>query len=230
MAIDSASESKLSHVHPELAARVRKLVESLGRDVRVVQGLRTYAEQDKLYAQGRTKPGGKVTNARGGFSNHNFGLAVDLCPFNNGKPDWTDNAGFDAIGRAARAVGLEWGGDWKKLVDKPHCQLPGLTIATCRILYQSGGLAAVWKKASEVIGKGSTPVDPLPSTPAPASVRDLKIGDEGEDVKRLQTALKLTADGDFGRATRAAVIAFQSNAGLRADGIVGAKTRAELDL
>ena len=66
--------------------------------------------------------------------------------------------------------------------------------------------------------------------PAPAAVRDLKIGDEGEDVKRLQTALKLKADGIFGRGTRAAVIAAQSNAGLRADGIVGAKTRHELDL
>lgn len=228
MPIDSASESKLSHVHPELAARVRKLIESLGRDVRVVQGLRTYAEQDKLYAQGRTKPGGKVTNARGGFSNHNFGLAVDLCPFNNGKPDWNDDAGFNAIGHAARVVGLEWGGDWKKLVDKPHCQLPGLSIGTCRILYQSGGLAAVWKKASEVIGKGSGSVETLPSTPAP--VRDLKIGDEGDDVKKLQTALKLKADGIFGRATRAAVIHFQSERNMRPDGIVGPNTRRELGI
>ncbi|WP_305953442.1 M15 family metallopeptidase [Paenibacillus sp. P32E] len=44
----------------------------------ITQGLRTIAEQDALYAQGRTKPGQIVTNARGRTSYHNFGLAVDF--------------------------------------------------------------------------------------------------------------------------------------------------------
>ncbi|AQR75000.1 N-acetylmuramidase domain-containing protein [Sphingomonas sp. LM7] len=58
--------------------------------------------------------------------------------------------------------------------------------------------------------------------------RTLKMGDDGEDVERLQEKLGLTADGDFGPNTKAAVIAFQQQHGLTADGIVGAKTRQAL--
>ena len=81
-----------------------------GLTVEVVQGLRTFAEQDALFAQGRSKKGQIVTNAKGGQSNHNYGLAVDLCPFVNGKPQWNDNAGFLLIGAEAAKVGLQWGG------------------------------------------------------------------------------------------------------------------------
>jgi peptidoglycan L-alanyl-D-glutamate endopeptidase CwlK len=38
-----------------------------------------------LYAIGRTKPGKKVTKAKGGTSYHNYGLAFDIYPFINGK-------------------------------------------------------------------------------------------------------------------------------------------------
>lgn len=140
---------RLAKVHPALRAKVTQLVEGLAHDgisVEVVQGLRTFEEQNALYAQGRTKKGQIVTNARGGFSNHNYGLAVDLCPFKNGKPQWNDNAGFLAIGAEAASLGLEWGGNWKKFIDKPHVQLPGLTVEKCRELHQKGGLPAVWAK------------------------------------------------------------------------------------
>lgn len=154
--MDAASKQRLSKVHPELAKRVTATIRDLnaeGHDVRVVQGLRTYAEQDALYAQGRTRKGAKVTNARGGFSNHNFGLAVDLCPFKSGQPDWNDNKAFNAIGAAGKANGLSWGGDWKSIVDKPHLELPtGLSTKACRDLYAAGGLNAVWKRASEKLG------------------------------------------------------------------------------
>ena len=69
---------------------------------------------------------------------------MDLCPFIDGKPQWKDNAGFIRIGVEAAKQGLEWGGNWKKLIDKPHVQLPGLTIAQCFALYKKGGLANVW--------------------------------------------------------------------------------------
>ena len=58
----------------------------------------------------------------------------------------------------------------------------------------------------------------------------LKIGDQGEDVKKLQAALSLTADGDFGPVTTAAVVALQKKKGLYADGIVGKQTWAALDI
>lgn len=141
---------RLTHVHPKLKCKVEQLINAvdkrqLGYEIEVVQGLRTFAEQDALYAQGRTKPGKRVTNARGGYSNHNYGLAVDLCPFKNGKPDWNAMAVFKDIGKEAAVLGLEWGGNWKSFKDYPHVQLPGLTTAQCRQLYSQGGLSEVWK-------------------------------------------------------------------------------------
>jgi peptidoglycan hydrolase-like protein with peptidoglycan-binding domain len=56
------------------------------------------------------------------------------------------------------------------------------------------------------------------------------MGDSGDDVKALQHALKITEDGDFGPATRAAVMAFQQANGLLADGVVGPLTRQKLGI
>jgi peptidoglycan L-alanyl-D-glutamate endopeptidase CwlK len=145
--MNDSSRNRLKKVHPELARRVTALIQTLakrGYTVEVVQGLRTFAEQDALYAKGRTAPGEIVTNAKGGQSNHNFGLAVDLCPFVGGRPQWNDIPGFTRIGAEAAKHGLEWGGGWKKFIDKPHVQLPGLTVAQCLRLYKKGGLKKVW--------------------------------------------------------------------------------------
>ena len=60
--------------------------------------------------------------------------------------------------------------------------------------------------------------------------RTLKMGDDGPDVALVQKKLGLAADGDFGPATKAAVVAFQQKNGLGNDGIVGAKTRQALGL
>ena len=151
-----ASEKRLQQLHPALVSVVRAMIADLaaqGTVVEVVQGLRTFAEQDALYAKGRTAPGAIVTQARGGQSNHNFGLAVDLCPFTNDKPDWNaPMAVWAAIGAAAEAHGLEWGGQWKKFLDKPHVQLPAMTVRECARHYQAGGLDAVWATASQKIG------------------------------------------------------------------------------
>lgn len=156
-----SSEKRLQQVHPALAAAVRGLIADLGSRgivVEVVQGLRTFAEQDDLYAKGRTKPGPIVTQARGGESNHNFGLAVDLCPFTAEKPDWNASLSvWAAIGAAAEARGLEWGGQWKKFLDKPHVQLPRMTVKECGRCFQEGGMAAVWASASQKCGWTETP-------------------------------------------------------------------------
>lgn len=225
--MDASSQKRLAKVHPELAARVTLVIEELaakGYDVRVVQGLRTYAEQDGLYAQGRTKPGQRVTNARGGYSNHNFGLAADLCPFIDGEPAWDRSDLFDLIGQTAVKHRLDWGGTWKKFVDKPHVELPtGLKVAQCRTL-AAKGLDAVWKRASELAGgKSETGI------PASASII-LKLGDKGPLVVALQKALGINADGDFGKKTQAAVVAFQGKQGLKADGRAGDNTRKALGL
>jgi peptidoglycan L-alanyl-D-glutamate endopeptidase CwlK len=156
MAMKASSEKRLQQLHPALGSAVRAVVADLadrGTVVEVVQGLRTFDEQDELFAKGRTKPGPIVTQARGGESNHNFGLAADLCPFTNDKPDWNAPiAVWSAIGTAAMAHGLEWGGQWKKFLDKPHVQLPSMTVKECASCYKAGGLEAVWTAASKKIG------------------------------------------------------------------------------
>lgn len=92
--------------------------------------------QDTLYAQGRTKPGNIVTNARGGESNHNYRIAFDTFPTFYGKPilfekdgDQVSDPIWQKLGAIARANGLEWGGDWKTFKEAPHFQYTsGLTI------------------------------------------------------------------------------------------------------
>ena len=69
--MDAISEQRLTQVWPTLALRVRQMaltLATLNIDIRVTQGLRTVAEQEELYAQGRTTPGKIVTNCRGGQS------------------------------------------------------------------------------------------------------------------------------------------------------------------
>lgn len=85
---------------------------------------RTPAEQDELYAIGRTKPGAKVTNARGGASYHNSmpSRAFDIAFVTmNKKLDWSPHL-FDKMGAILMPLGVEYGGSWKKLKDRPHFQ------------------------------------------------------------------------------------------------------------
>ena len=161
--------------------------------VEVVQGHRTFAEQDGLYAQGRTKPGKKVTNARGGQSNHNYGLAVDFCIFENGQPNW--NAPYEkweAIGEAAEALGLEWGGRWKSFRDLPHVQLPGLSVAQCRALHDKGGLPLVWQRASAVLQVAEiadvAPVQTLPPAPTVPPLGNFVVSPPADFAPATNTA------------------------------------------
>jgi len=81
MAIDERSEKNISTLNPKLQPLARKLIETAterGIHVKIICGNRTYAEQDELYAQGRTKPGSIVTKAKGGQSMHNVGCAFDV--------------------------------------------------------------------------------------------------------------------------------------------------------
>jgi hypothetical protein len=152
----ASSEKRLQKLHPALASAVRGVISDLaaqGITIEVVQGLRTFEQQDELFAQGRTKPGPIVTQARGGESNHNYGLAADLCPFAEGQPAWNAPiAVWAAIGAAAEARDLEWGGQWKKFLDKPHVQLPLMTVKECVSCYRKGGIEAVWSAASAKVG------------------------------------------------------------------------------
>ena len=111
---------------PDLVAKIFTAMAALGFWMEVTDGLRTTAQQQALYAQGRTTPGPIVTNADGvtTLSNHQGGLAVDCCFLVNGAPSWDARLPWKAYGACAEALGLKWGGDWTSLVDLPHLELP----------------------------------------------------------------------------------------------------------
>lgn len=140
------SAARLSGLHPAVLAAASALIErsyACGVPILITQGLRTMEEQNALYAQGRTSPGAIVTNARGGESYHNYGLAVDFALLlpngssvswdmtrdgdQDGTPDWRE------VVQQAKAIGFEWGGDWTSFKDYPHLQMSfGLTLADLR--------------------------------------------------------------------------------------------------
>jgi peptidoglycan L-alanyl-D-glutamate endopeptidase CwlK len=122
---DARSERTIATLLPQVRPIARALVHKAadnGITIRLISGLRTYAEQEALYAQGRTAPGPRVTNARGGYSNHNFGIAFDVGVF-SGNRYLPDSPKYRAVGVLGTELGLEWGGNWTTLVDLPHFQL-----------------------------------------------------------------------------------------------------------
>lgn len=140
---DKISEDRVKLLHPRIRDEVKKLIEQAELTfppkiaIRIVQGLRTIAEQNALYAKGRSKPGPKVTNAKGGSSYHNYGLAIDFALLydrdGNGTWEtlsWDTVKDFDGdtlpdwkeVVSVFERAGYTWGGRWATLVDAPHLQ------------------------------------------------------------------------------------------------------------
>jgi peptidoglycan L-alanyl-D-glutamate endopeptidase CwlK len=102
---------------------------------------RTKAKQRALHAQGRqpidivnklrkeaglepiTEQRNRHIITRKLVSPHNYGLAADFVPIVDGKPVWNDARLWEKCGKIAVRLGMEWGGLWKYLVDKPHIQM-----------------------------------------------------------------------------------------------------------
>ncbi|ALN79493.1 M15 family metallopeptidase [Lysobacter antibioticus] len=129
--LSAKSRERLKGVHPDLRRVVERAIELTTVDFVVTQGNRTQDEQDELYAQGRTKPGKKVTWTRN--SRHIGGFAVDVAPWVCGGIEWDDDGRIGVWPRIAEAfkaaaaelgVPIKWGGDWLKTKDRPHFELP----------------------------------------------------------------------------------------------------------
>ena len=121
---DERSERNIATLLPQAQPIARALIESaaaIGIAIKIISGTRTFAEQDALYEQGRTKSGRIVTNARGGYSNHNFGIAFDIGVFEGGRY-LDESPAYKAVGALGMKLGLEWGGNWKTIQDEPHFQ------------------------------------------------------------------------------------------------------------
>lgn len=130
------SINSLDGVHPQLVRVLKQAIKNTPIDFTVVEGVRTLARQQALYAQGRTKPGSVITYADGvrNPSNHQiykdgYGYAVDLYPFINGCVQLENRKALEIIAshikQTAESMGIAvvWGGDWKRPCDPPHFQL-----------------------------------------------------------------------------------------------------------
>nr|WP_080846164.1 M15 family metallopeptidase [Cytobacillus gottheilii] len=129
-------------LHPAVALKrdeLMSLAAEQGIQIVITADFRSFEEQNQLYEQGRSTEGNIVTNARGGESYHNYGLAIDFALMTidgqvvwdmeydgngNGVPDW------DEVVSIAKDLGFAWGGDWRNFKDYPHFQMTfGLSIS-----------------------------------------------------------------------------------------------------
>lgn len=126
----------INQLHPRVAEKCRAFVAACsgqGIDVLITSTYRDAASQNALYAQGRTTPGRRVTNAKAGQSFHNYRCAFDFVPIVHGKAQWNDLATFERCGKIAESVGLEWAGRWRKFKELAHCQWTnGRTLSQLR--------------------------------------------------------------------------------------------------
>ena len=121
-------------LHPEVEEKAEELIEDAEEediDIKITDDFRSVEEQDKLFSKGRSFFGQIVTNAKGGESYHNYGLAIDYAlevddeiiwdieydGNDNGEPDWFEVADI------AKDLGFEWGGDWEDFKDYPHLEM-----------------------------------------------------------------------------------------------------------
>ena len=157
----------INQLHPSLRQKIDELVTLCGKlDIYIGIGecLRTVAEQDALYAKGRTAPGNKVTNCKGSTysSMHQWGVAFDfyLKMDVDGDGSVADDAFnnstglFQKVGGIGKSIGLEWGGDWTSIKDMPHFQLPdwGSTASKLKQIYGTpDAFKATWKSFDSVV-------------------------------------------------------------------------------
>ena len=141
---------KVTGLHPKVADALSQTIteaKARGMSVAMHMGLRTIEEQDALYAKGRTTPGSIVTNAPGGLSWHNYGLAVDVV-FKDAKGNWTwaDSCDWEGLGQVGKMFGFEWGGDWTRFPDLPHFQMRGKipSIREAKEILVRDGIDKLW--------------------------------------------------------------------------------------
>ena len=144
-------------LHPDLQgklARLESACKAAGLKIGIGECVRTVAEQDALYAQGRTKPGAIVTKAKGSSysSMHQWGVAFDFYRA-DGAGAYNDADGFfRKVGQLGKGLGLMWGGDWVSIVDKPHFQLPDWGTGPAKLKAEYGTperFRAAWPKEEE---------------------------------------------------------------------------------
>ncbi|HCS44904.1 MAG TPA: peptidase M15 [Pseudomonas sp.] len=146
--LDPRSQKNIDTLLPQVRPYAIALIQKAklnGINIKIISGLRTYEEQDALFAKGRPDNGPPVTNAKSGQSNHNFGIAFDIGIFEGGKY-LGSSPKYKAVGVLATDLGLEWGGNWKSIKDEPHFQL---RPSWAREMTERDMLAALRKRKSD---------------------------------------------------------------------------------
>jgi peptidoglycan LD-endopeptidase CwlK len=177
----------------ERAELLLALCQEHGFPIFLTTTVRTFHEQDELYAQGRTMPGRVVTNAQGGGSFHNYGLAFDFA-FVGSEP-FAEEHPWSRVGWLGKGLGLEWGGEWSRLPDRGHFQSASpIPVSTLRA-------SAIGRLRRDVhVGNGA--VQPLQKA----------LNEAGFEAGAV--------DGVFGPVTETAVRRFQRGAGRVPNGVV----------
>lgn len=182
--------------HPRLQTLTAQLVDKCagaGLPIKIGESFRSVAEQDALYAQGRTQPGSIVTNARGSSysSQHQWGIAADFYRA-DGKGAYNESGDyFKKVGELAKNLGLGWGGDWKSIVDKPHVYLPDWGSGT-NILKQRYGTFEAFKKTWPKMNVAPVKAD---SDAGAADLKDIKSGAHGLKVTASSLIIRTAPAG-----------------------------------
>lgn len=179
--MNAASVARLQEINPFVASKAQQMSDMLGLDPQPItlvisRGLASWADQDALYAIGRTVPGHPcthdgivrpigtcaehpmgltVTNAKGGESWHNLGCAFDAEPeIIDGVIDWNaSHPQWQRMIAVGESLGLTSGSTWVHLVDTPHWQYTGrfpedAPDDEARQIWQDQGAAAFWREVN----------------------------------------------------------------------------------
>ena len=214
----------ITKLHPRLQAKFKLLQKKCAQEgikIRATECLRTAKEQDALYAKGRTAPGSKVTNARGrdAKSMHQWGVAVDIVidmdTDKDGDVDIRDLYNvklLNVVGKIGESIGLEWGGSWKSIVDKPHFQLPDWGSTPTKLKAKYGTPAkfiATWdnktkttkardKKTKTTKTSASKAYNKTFTTTANLKMRTSPdTSDNGNVIQILKKGVKVTGTGKY---------------------------------
>ncbi len=149
---DGKTIERIKLLHPKIREEVSEMYGEICSALsgkafcRFSHTLRTFAEQRELYSLGRSKEGRIVTNAKEGFSYHNYGLAIDIVLIEGNKASWDQKKDYDGDGKSDwievvqifKEYGWEWGGDWR-FKDTPHFQKTlGYPVRTLYNMYVTG--------------------------------------------------------------------------------------------
>ena len=147
--METKSIERIQTAHPKLRALLLKTYQEavkatpVGVHPYIDEVLRTFKRSDELYAQGRTKPGPIVTNAPGGTSLHNYGLACDFHLQINGKDVWPNSPEKDVnwmkVIKIFEKAGFKSGLYFKTIKDAPHFEYTfGYSVKQLLALYKAG--------------------------------------------------------------------------------------------